>query len=104
MRDQSSTRALLARRLSFSSARFEGSLIPRSQRLYPPSVGLSERQIKGVVRVKEKGSITNREYRELTGLSDEGARRDLNDLVSRGVLRAEGKGRSLRYGLTKVGD
>lgn len=71
---------------------------------YLRSLGLSERQIKGVVRVKEKGSITNREYRELTGLSDEGARRDLNDLVSRGVLRAEGKGRSLRYGLTKVGD
>jgi ATP-dependent DNA helicase RecG len=71
---------------------------------YLGSLGLSERQIKGVLQVKERGSITNRKYRELTGLSDEGARRDLNDLVSRGVLRAEGKGRSLRYRLTKVGD
>jgi ATP-dependent DNA helicase RecG len=61
------------------------------------SLGLSERQIRAALWAKEKGSITNREYRRLTGLSDEGARRDLNELVSKGILRSEGKGRSVRY-------
>jgi len=32
-------------------------------------LGISERQIKAVMYVKEKGKITNKEYRELTGLS-----------------------------------
>ncbi len=47
--------------------------------------------------MKEKGSVTNREYRQLTGLSDEGARRDLNELVGKGILHSEGKGRGVRY-------
>jgi len=50
------------------------------------------------------GSITNRKYRDLTGLSDEAARRDLNLLIQHGVLRREGKGRNARYVLAKVGD
>jgi len=66
--------------------------------------GLNERQIKAMLYVKEKERITNREYRQLTGLSAEGARRDLNKLVSRGILRSEGKGRGVRYILPKVGD
>jgi len=65
---------------------------------------LNERQIKAIRSVKEKGSITNREYRQLTGLSDEGARRDLKELVSKGILRSEGKGRAVRYILPRVGD
>ncbi len=47
--------------------------------------------------MKEKGRVTNREYRQLTGLSDEGARRDLNELVGKGILHSEGKGRGVRY-------
>ena len=68
------------------------------------SLGLNERQIKAVSFVKEKGSITNREYRHLTGLSDEGARKDLNEVVTKGILRSEGRGRSARYVLPEVGD
>lgn len=60
-------------------------------------VGLNERQIKAVMYVKEKGRITNREYRQLTGLSDEGARRDLNDIVKKKVFKMKGKGRSISY-------
>jgi len=71
---------------------------------YLRSLGLNERQIKAVLWVKQKGSITNREYRELTGLSDEGARRDLNTLVKQGILRREGKGRNVRYVRAEVGD
>jgi len=68
------------------------------------SLGLNERQIRAVFWVKGKGSITNREYRQLTGLSDEGARRDLNALVSKGILHSEGRGRAVRYVLPLVGD
>ena len=52
---------------------------------------------------KERGKITNREYRQLTGISDEGARIDLNLLVKKGILRLEGKGRSVYYVLQRLG-
>lgn len=68
------------------------------------TMGLNKRQIQAVLWVKTHGSITNREYRQLAGLSDEGARRDLNELVAKGFLRSEGKGRNVRYVLSKVGD
>ena len=64
---------------------------------YLRSLGLNERQIKAVMFVKEKGKITNREYRQLTGLSDEGARRDLNNIVKKKVFKIKGKGRSISY-------
>ena len=47
--------------------------------------------------VKEKGRITNKEYREMTGLSDEGTRIDMSLLVERGVLLSKGKGRDTHY-------
>ena len=64
--------------------------------------GLSERQIKAVMWVKEKGSITNSKYRQITGLSHDGAFRDLRDLVEKGVLKVSGKGRSVRYKLASI--
>jgi len=76
--------------------------------LYRPerlrALGLNERQIKAVLYVKEHGRITNREYRALTAISDEGARLDLKQLVEKGVLEARGKGRSAHYVLRGVGD
>jgi len=60
-------------------------------------LGLNERQLKAVKYVKEKGRITNKEYREISGLSDEGARVDLNDLVEKGVLLPKSKGRNTNY-------
>ena len=59
--------------------------------------GLIERQIKAVKYVKEKGRITNREYRQLTGLSDEGARKDLKNIIEKKVFKIKGKGRSISY-------
>jgi len=67
-------------------------------------MGLNERQVKAVMYVKERGSISNREYRELNAVSDEAARLDLKQLVETGVLIGEGKGRSVRYVLSRVGD
>ncbi len=60
-------------------------------------MGLNERQIKAVRYVKEKGKITNREYRQLNNISDEGARRDLRVLLNKKVFRTQGRGRSLSY-------
>ncbi|URA10641.1 ATP-binding protein [Thermospira aquatica] len=67
-------------------------------------MGLSERQIKAVRYVKEKGKITNKEYREISGLSDEGVRLDLNELVKKKILLSKGKGRNTYYVIGKFGD
>jgi len=47
--------------------------------------------------VKNKGKITNKEFRELTELSDEGARIDLNKLVDADVFQVKGRGRGVHY-------
>ena len=60
-------------------------------------MGLNERQIKAVMYVKEKGKITNREYRELNKMSDEGARIDINNLIKNKVIIRKGKGRNVQY-------
>lgn len=58
---------------------------------------LNERQKKAVDYVKEKGRITNREYVEINNVSRETAKRDLSDLVDKGLLKTVGRGRSLHY-------
>ncbi len=60
-------------------------------------IALTERQIKIVERTLEKGKITNREIREMFGLSDEAVRKEIFKLVKMGVLKSEGKGRSRHY-------
>ena len=64
--------------------------------------GLKERQIKAVMWVKERGSITNSKYCRITGLSHDGAFRDLRGLVEKGILKVDGKGRSVRYELAQI--
>ncbi len=85
-----------------------GVLVTFAKDPYTPerlrAMGLSERQIKAVMYVKERGSISNREYRELNAVSDEAARLDLKQLVEMGVLVVQGKGRSVRYVLSRAGD
>ena len=67
-------------------------------------LGINERQIKAVMYVKKKGKIMNKEYRELTGLSDEGARLDLIELSKRNLIQQIGKGRNAHYILGIFGD
>lgn len=67
-------------------------------------LGFNDRQIKAVMHVKERGKITNKEYRRLTGLSEEGARIDLGGLVKKGLFQLKEKGRSAHYILKKFGD
>jgi ATP-dependent DNA helicase RecG len=47
--------------------------------------------------ISQKGSITNREYRSITGASERTAARDLEALVEQGTLRALGNRRSRKY-------
>ena len=55
------------------------------------------RLTKAMKYVQEHGSIANKTYRELTGVSDRTATRDLETLVERGRLRSIGKRRSRHY-------
>jgi Fic family protein len=63
-------------------------------------IGLTERQMRIVERIISKGSITNREARELLGLSDEGVRKEIAKLIELGVLAKEGEGRATHYVLS----
>ena len=50
-------------------------------------LGLSERQIKAVLYVKEKGRITNSEYQKINNCSRNTASSELNDLVDKSILQ-----------------
>ncbi|MEA3360235.1 MAG: ATP-binding protein [Thermodesulfobacteriota bacterium] len=81
--------------------KFGGFAISFSKNIFTESylkeLGLNERQVKAVLYVKEKGKITNKKYREITGISDEGARIDLKGLLEKEILVSRGKGRNVHY-------
>jgi len=52
-------------------------------------IGLSNRQIRAVGYLKEKGEITNREYQELCDVSQPTANRDLQDMVDKNCPQAK---------------
>lgn len=59
---------------------------------------LNERQLQAVKMVKEKGHITNKEYRETLNLPRRTAIRDLTELCEKGVFKkAQASGRNVRY-------
>jgi len=60
-------------------------------------IALTERQMKIVERIVEKGRITNREIREMFELSDEAVRKEIAKLMKYGVLKGKGKGRAVYY-------
>lgn len=65
-------------------------------------MSLSDRQIKAVEFVKERGKITNKQYQKLSNISKPTATRDLADLVEKDVFNSEGKGkRDIHYTLIK---
>jgi len=65
-------------------------------------MGLNERHRAAVKFVKEKGHITNKEYREVLNLPRRTALRDLNDLCKKGVFQKVGvTGRNARYVLMR---
>lgn len=65
-------------------------------------LGLNERQIRALPAIRSREQITNREYREITGIIARTASRDLEDLVDKGILRMVGKtGRGTSYAFGK---
>ena len=47
--------------------------------------------------INQNGRIRNRDVREMFKISDEAARKEINKLKKLGVLKSEGKGRSVYY-------
>jgi len=68
-------------------------------------LGLSDRQTKAVLYVKEKGRITNLEYLEINkGITDRTALRDLDFLIEKGVFQRIGEKKAAYYELVNVGN
>jgi len=69
------------------------------------SLGLSERQKKAIDFVRVNARIGNAEYQRLAGVTKKTASRDLDDLVSKGILERSGTtGRGTHYVLGRKGD
>ena len=67
---------------------------------YLRGMGLNERQIKAVMYVKETGEINLSSFKSLvTGVSEKTLYRDLQDLVSKGVLKQIGEKKWRKYKL-----
>ena len=58
---------------------------------------LNERQKKAFKYSCDKGSITNREYRELCGVSNKTASLELSEMIDKELLAKRGKGRGVKY-------
>ncbi len=58
---------------------------------------LNERQKKALSFMGQSDRITNKEYVEINNVSRETAKRDISDLVDKGILKMVGKGRGLHY-------
>jgi predicted HTH transcriptional regulator len=66
-------------------------------------LGLSERQIDGLVYAERIGYITRKDYIEIANVSPLTATRDLMDMVGRDILQPQGAGRNRKY-LVKAAD
>ena len=60
-------------------------------------IALTERQMRIVEKIIDKGKITNREMRQMFEISDETVRKEIIKLTKLGVLKTKGKGRSVYY-------
>ena len=60
-------------------------------------VALNKRQMVMVEKIVEDGKITNRDIRDLFGISDTSAKNEISKLIDLGVIERKGKGRSTHY-------
>jgi len=74
--------------------------------LFPPErlAGLNDRQQLAVTYLRNHPTITNAQYRKITGAPPRTATLDLQKLVSLGFLVLEGKGRAASYRLNQPGN
>ncbi|MDZ7848668.1 MAG: ATP-binding protein [Owenweeksia sp.] len=66
-------------------------------------LGFSQRQIKAVNYVREKGKITNSDYQQLCEVSERTALRDLDELRNKGILEKKGIKKGSYYKLSSGG-
>jgi ATP-dependent DNA helicase RecG len=66
-------------------------------------LGLNERQVKAIEYLKLNTSITNKEYQSLFDITDRTALRDLDDLVTKGLVQKKGEKKGTKYLLHHVG-
>ncbi len=64
--------------------------------------GLNERQTRAMGYVSQNGRITNLQYQEQCGISRSTAKKELQALVTRGLLRQQGGGRYAHYVLASM--
>ncbi len=65
---------------------------------YLRNLSLNDRQIKAVMYVKDRGKITNKEYRGMFGITDRMALIDLSELCAKEIFERVGKtGRKTEY-------
>ena len=64
---------------------------------YLKKLDLNERQVKAIMFVKKEGKITNKEYRNMFKVSTATAKRELQDLVKKGIYRTSGAGPNFHY-------
>lgn len=75
---------------------------PARKEIVVPAIEiLNERQKKALKYIEEKGSISNKEYREMYGISPATAKRELLELARKRICKTLGAGRSLRYTLIR---
>lgn len=60
-------------------------------------LGLSDRQIDGLIYAANRGHITRKDYIEIAGISPLTASRDIKSLVEKGYLIPQGQGRNREY-------
>lgn len=60
-------------------------------------IALTERQMRIVEFINQNGKITNKNVRDMFKISDEGALKEIKKLLKLGVIKSQGKGRSLCY-------
>lgn len=64
-------------------------------------LGLNPRQTRALAAIRVERRLTNARYRALTGASSPTAKRDLEDLIAKGLLIPRGAGRGAYYELTQ---
>jgi ATP-dependent DNA helicase RecG len=60
-------------------------------------LNLNERQAKAIPMIKRQQRLSNHDYQAMTGAARSTAKRDLDDLVKKGILSAPGRGRGAYY-------
>ncbi|MCK4447715.1 MAG: HTH domain-containing protein, partial [Candidatus Marinimicrobia bacterium] len=63
-------------------------------------IALTERQIRIVEFINQRGKITNRDMRNLFSVSSQAAHKEIKKLLKLGVVKPVGRSRGLYYELT----